>query len=219
MNMKIVRETLNEIKQDMEGSGLRALGMGGVAVIKKWADKKVEKNDLSWSYSIDNDFLIHAIDITIRKNELKKMPFPPEIKSLKHIYYIQCVDCMFDKEGKIVPRDRSDFIKGIKYFIEKDGTYTILTYDFVAHYLYYTALKFIASFGDKGVHDSEVLNKIKIMAMPNTDPEKNGYWDAVFQARYHTPISECTDRIAPRTYRINRDGLNYIEDHEYLFEK
>jgi len=216
--MKLVREHLNEIKRDLS-SGLGAIGLGRHAMIKKWADKKVEKNELSQNYSIDNNFLIHAIDITIRKNELKTIPISLDEKSLKFIFYIQCVGCMFNKEGKIVPRDKSNFIQGIRYYTEKNDNKKIISYNFVNHYLYYTALKFIASFGDEGVRDSIVLNKIRLMAMPDTDPNTNGYWSAVFQSRYVTPVSKGTDRIAPRTYKINQYGLNYIEDHKHLFEK
>jgi len=124
---------------------------------------------------------------------------------------------MFDDRGYLVPKkDRTDFIRAIEYDIKENN---IRSYKFVNHYLYYIALKFVASFGEKGVKDTNVYNLIKRKAYPNTDPEKIGYWEGAFASNNKTPMHHGTDRIAPRTYKINQEGLNYIEDHKHLFEK
>jgi len=221
--MKLVREHLNEIKQNIEKSGLGVIGLGKESIIKKWLEKKIDANQISYRYDstqsrIDSDGYLYSDHIDVRMTDVKNAPIILNKEHLKNVRRIRCIDCMFDRNGDIVPRSREDFIKAVTYDI-KDNHTKAFSYDFVNHYLYYVALKFIASFGSKGVKDSEVINKIKKMAYPNLDPEKIGYWEAVFQARNNTPVSIGTTRIAPRTYRINRDGLNYIEDHEYLFEK
>jgi hypothetical protein len=60
--MKIVREHLNEIRQNIEGSGLTAIGVGGnalIAKIKKWFTDFNNSYPKTVSYTIDDN--LHVV--------------------------------------------------------------------------------------------------------------------------------------------------------------
>jgi len=146
------------------------------------------------------------------------MPVAPTKESFKHIDFVHCMDCMFNENGDLVPRERKDFIRTITYDNNIDtNKYRIHYYTFVNHYLYYTALKFIESFGEEGVKDTEVINKIENMVYPNRIPAKTR-WSGIFYY-VNTPLRHGVNRISPRTYAINYWGLQYIYKHEKEFEK
>ena len=217
--MKIVKEYINEIKRNIEGSGLGALGIGRGHVIKPWAEKKKDRNELASNYTIDSAEYLHSYTIDVKLQDIKTGPIKLNKESLKYCKFIYCHKCMFDKFGNIVPEDKSDFIKKITYELDENGNFNLTWYEFNNNYLYYTALKEFAKYGVDGVKDNKVIDKIKLTAAPNISLEKNGYWTSVFQARYNTPVFQGTTRIAPRTYRINQWGLDYIKTHRDKFEK
>lgn len=214
--MKIVKEYLNEIKRGATSSGLGVLNVGKISVIREWLRKKREKNQVGVTYDVDIEGYIRTFTITITARDLKDMPIPAKKDSFEYIKVLNCIECKFDENDNLVPKDKKDYVKGITYDMERDQ---ISSYTFVPHYLYYVALKFIASFGENGVKDQEVINLARRMTFPNSDVDNVSYWEKIFRQDYHTPIVDGTKRIAPRTYAINHYGLDFIEDHRHKFEK
>ena len=92
-----------------------------------------------------------------------------------------------------------------------DGKVRVI--DYANHYLTTIALAFVSMFPD-GVHDSEVMALVRLLATPNADPyAKSGFWDTKFQKRYDTIMYRGCDKVSPRTYKINGVGRHYIKEH------